>query len=405
MKSLYFMSILWKNLSRRKISTIAVIILLTSSITSLVITQTLSNYIQDITKQVQVNGIAKRTLQAGLETGTAKKSTSESINKILDFDHVIAAYSSFGRYASGISNLFEENNNLDGGIILSGANNAMLPKIIKGKAYTDNDHNVGVIPNKFYPSSSAFELTDYDDEGIINGESLIDKTVTLKCDGSGISYSFKVIGIYDVTVTLDDSNVCYVPNADVYNINEKYEKAIEESQEIIIVVADDYKNMNKIESNLLQAGFWVEPVSHTNTDMYILIELFGIALSTLLLVSCSFIILISTLRSVKNRTKEIGLMKAIGYKNIEVVSIQIAEAIFLGIISCIIGVIISFIGTNFLHSMLVDGDAFWAKITMNINIKSIVIAVIITIFIPIVGSVAAVVRIAKLSVVNALAGK
>lgn len=405
MRIVYFILTLWHNLSRRKLSTVTTIILLSASMVSLVLTQSLSIYVQNVTNTALINSIVKRTLLVGLETGTQNEPIENSILKIRNMDHVIAAYSSYGRFVSGTDESLKKSGKLDGSIILYGANNAMLPKIVKGQAYTDQDQNVGIIPSKFYPGSSAYELVNYDSAEIIDGESLIGKVLTLKLDESGETYSFKVTGTYDTSVTLDDNNVCYVPFTDIYNITEKYEKSKEDSQEFILVVVDNYKNINNVKLKLNQSGFWVENLSYTNTTLYILIEIFGIVLSSLLLVSCSFIILFSTLRSVKNRTKDIGLMKAVGYTNRMVAFIQISEAIFLGIISFALGIIISAVGIYLLHQSLIDGSAFWAKIPLSIDIKSILISFMLTVVIPILGSIAAIINIIKLPIIKSLAEK
>jgi cell division protein FtsX len=144
MRLSYFVSTLWYNLFRRKISTITAIILLSASMVSLVLTQSLSTYIQNVTNTALINSIAKRTLLVGLETGAQNEPIEDSIAKIRKMDHVIAAYSSYGRSVSGTTESLKITSKLDGNIILYGANNAMLPKIVKGQAYTDQDQNVGI---------------------------------------------------------------------------------------------------------------------------------------------------------------------------------------------------------------------------------------------------------------------
>lgn len=89
--------------------------------------------------------------------------------------------------------------------------------------------------------------------------------------------------------------------------------------------------------------------------------------------------------SVVERTREIGVMKALGFKDTQVLALIIMEGVTMSIIGCAIGVLVGFIGAHLLstHGLVISGgEAFTMsiqaspKITMGLMAETILLTIL-----------------------------
>ncbi|MGC8953337.1 MAG: ABC transporter permease [Desulfurococcus sp.] len=96
--------------------------------------------------------------------------------------------------------------------------------------------------------------------------------------------------------------------------------------------------------------------------------------------------------SVVERTREIGVMKALGFKDTQVLALIIMEGVTMSIIGCAIGVVVGFIGAHLLstHGLVISsGEAFTISIQASpkITVELMAETILLTILTGILGSI------------------
>ncbi|WP_276814114.1 ABC transporter permease [Desulfurococcus amylolyticus] len=96
--------------------------------------------------------------------------------------------------------------------------------------------------------------------------------------------------------------------------------------------------------------------------------------------------------SVVERTREIGVMKALGFKDTQVLALIIMEGVTMSIIGCAIGVLVGFIGAHLLstHGLVISsGEAFTISIQASpkITVELMAETILLTILTGILGSI------------------
>ncbi|ACL10819.1 predicted ABC transporter [Desulfurococcus amylolyticus 1221n] len=96
--------------------------------------------------------------------------------------------------------------------------------------------------------------------------------------------------------------------------------------------------------------------------------------------------------SVVERTREIGVMKALGFKDTQVLALIIMEGVTMSIIGCAIGVLVGFIGAHLLstHGLVISsGEAFTMSIQASpkITVELMAETILLTILTGILGSI------------------
>ena len=133
----------------------------------------------------------------------------------------------------------------------------------------------------------------------------------------------------------------------------------------------------------------------TNIVSYVLAAIAGISL-----VVSIFMIVVTTYMSVAERTKEIGVIRALGGRKKDISRLFTAESLILGISSAAIAIIVSFIGEFAINKALsgfLDGVSI-----VQISTSNIIFAIIIAVVIALLASLAPSGRAARLNTIEAL---
>lgn len=268
-------------------------------------------------------------------------------------------------------------------------------KVIAGKSLDETPTFSCIVPSLFYPFDTGESESNIN---YIDGERLIGSTITIKpfgdhfellynfCDNiynSGtdliylpaVEYKLKIVGVYYSGPT---SGGYY---SDIYVSEETGQEivqmAFEESEidmtdesNLIVkwwntpelrthyVNVDDYDNIDYVYDEISKIGISIANDSEMgiNPSIPIIANLFsvgGIILIIATLLLCLINIIQSTTSSLQSRKGEIGLLKAIGYKNKQIFSCLYFEQLSLTIKGCAIGAVISAVGiaiSNFIFS-------------------------------------------------------
>jgi len=136
-------------------------------------------------------------------------------------------------------------------------------------------------------------------------------------------------------------------------------------------------------------------------EVLTIIQIVLIAIAGISLVVASIGIMNTMLTSVMERTHEIGIMKAIGARNIDVMAIFIMEGILISIFGGLIGVILGFIGAQGFGNMS-GGFMQGVPLVPIINVSTIIIAITVAILVGVLSSLYPARKAAKMSPIEAV---
>ncbi|EEM99234.1 ABC transporter permease protein [Bacillus thuringiensis IBL 4222] len=167
------------------------------------------------------------------------------------------------------------------------------------------------------------------------------------------------------------------------------------------VVVNKYENLNNIKSIIEKEKFNVILKSELGDikDIHSYIKMIGFLLLSLTLIISIFNIISNTLESIRERMNEIGILKTVGYLNLDILKCFSIETLFISGLSVLLNLIISgslliiikFLSNKFLTIYFAD-----FKIDINDFILSNIICLILGITIPILSSLISLFKIAKI---------
>jgi ABC-type lipoprotein release transport system permease subunit len=151
---------------------------------------------------------------------------------------------------------------------------------------------------------------------------------------------FRIAGIYDINNSMFESVKVFVKNSDLKELaamgpNDYHQTIIrvndlERSREIADIISENHKEM--------EVRTWKE-ISTDLAMMVGLVEKFHAGFMVLILAALSFGIINTMLMVVLERTKELGMLTAIGMNKKKVFKMIMSETIFLSLIGGIVGMV------------------------------------------------------------------
>lgn len=261
-------------------------------------------------------------------------------------------------------------------------------KLKDGRMLDSADQNVAVIGGSL--SSSFFERPVG-----------INKMITIE------NRTFRVVGILD-----DESNNIYMPIQMAYQVLDGKENGKYDT--LIVKIKNEDKLdeiLSRIESKLMTSrhvtkknkDFTVissKKMQQRRAEMINSMNTFLLAIAAVSLIVGSVGIANTMFTSVLEKTKEIGIMKAIGARNNDILIIFLFNAMFIGTIGGIIGIILGAILSYFLPSIMRDSPL--ADTTIIVSLNSIAIALFVSIIVGILSGIIPAYQASKLKPVDAL---
>ncbi|SFL14890.1 ATP-binding cassette domain-containing protein [Lactococcus garvieae] len=219
-------------------------------------------------------------------------------------------------------------------------------------------------------------------------------TITEDMEISGVLQDMPMVGTLTSTEALKEiltaNNIDAMPNTAYVTVTDTDK------------VKDVTKAINEIKDNgkLVFASTNIGSMLDTITDITGIVSTVLAAIAGISLIVSIFMIVVTTYMSVAERTKEIGVLRALGGRRKDVSRMFTAESIILGLSSAVIAIGLAFAGQSIinkaLHS-LVGGNI--VQITSGHIIFAVIIALIIALF----SSLAPAARAARLNTIEALA--
>jgi len=108
--------------------------------------------------------------------------------------------------------------------------------------------------------------------------------------------------------------------------------------------------------------------------------------------------------SVLEKTKEIGIMKAIGARNSDILRIFLVHAALIGLIGGVLGIALGYVLSGFLPSLMGDSAGPLSRMAQGgvISMKSVILAIGISVIIGILAGTIPAIQASKLKPVDAL---
>ncbi len=244
-----------------------------------------------------------------------------------------------------------------------------------------------------------------------NYQALIGKTISfsyIAFDSSNrpvvIATSAKIAGMTDG----GQSGAMFIQNWSTMQNDLKKNNAVTEANYVAVEIKDTkavsatMKRINKLQSNGMQsfAGVSLTDIlstinTITSLASYVLAAIAGISL----LVS-AIMIIVTTYMSVSERTREIGVLRALGARSKDIRGLFTNEALLIGIISAIVGITIAYVGQIAMNTAL-NGLIHFSIV--QVSVGNVIFAVVISILIALIASFVPSRRAAKLNTIDALA--
>ena len=210
-------------------------------------------------------------------------------------------------------------------------------RIIEG-SYLDASSNGVIIGN---------ELAKRLDLGV--GDTLTIITRTAYDSPTGINLLVK--GIFSTGIGGIDRSVFYIP----FNVGQKLLDLENRATELVIIVKDPNEAINIVREIRLHGDYSIVPFQYNPILKYIntFSFVYSIFYAVILIVACSTIAN-TMIMVVFERTKEIGMMKAMGLNNLSVVGLLTLEAGIIGVVGSFLGTVIGGILSYWLKYQGVD---------------------------------------------------
>ena len=247
--------------------------------------------------------------------------------------------------------------------------------VIAGNSLAESPEFSCIIPHLFYP----FDVDIYGAKGLeyIDGESLIGKTITLNVGSAGFNMDFfdgidgrritipsfeielKVVGVYYTSVTADgDPSMVYISEDtgkelikiavdNVYEENSALTEFMNKPEfHNLHITVDDFDNLDKVYNEISEMNIYVVEgtelgINPSTTIISTIFNILSMLVTSSTLIISLIIIFQTSKNAIDNKKSEIGMMKAIGYKDKQIFSYITFEQIIITIRGFIIGVSVS----------------------------------------------------------------
>ena len=260
------------------------------------------------------------------------------------------------------------------------------------------------------PKTNEIVISEYLSDNILNKRQndLVGKNIKLylldssKTSPALLTKNLEISGIYKngKVNLINNSNYAYV----TYNtLEEIYSELDEELKPTEIKIEIDKKeNIEYVKKRMKKMGFELSNMEEYTNAIFNYLDIATYVLSSFsflsLIVSCIMMIIVFSI-NVLERTKEIGILRSLGFRKKDIKQIFKTEAILIGIFTGIFSCIISKILSSLINS--VTKSKFDISI-VNANLKYMIFGIILSILICIIGNIIPSRKASRLNIIDAL---
>lgn len=237
------------------------------------------------------------------------------------------------------------------------------------------------------------------------GEDIVGKTITLNAiiNDQPISEEFIISGIYTAgenNQMADTGNVAYVNYSDIEKLLDEVGAELEAN--IVYLVAANEDIASDIKTKISDLGYSGSTQEIMGDQMLTMLNILTFVLAGIAgisLIVSSIMILVVLYIGVVERTKEIGLLRAIGARSKDIKRIFVSEAFLVGLCSGVLGLSIAYLISILVNKLSMD--VFDMKV-MNVTLSYIIIGMGISIIVSIIASLSPATKASKLDPVESL---
>lgn len=268
-----------------------------------------------------------------------------------------------------------------------------ISKVAEGRMLGPSDSNVVVVGGKIA-------------NGFFDKNLGVNQLVTIE------DKLFRIVGILD-----DSSTSVYMPINTAYEILEDKEKGVYDS--VVIQIKDEdqlEQSIENIESKFLisrhvtkdKKDFTIRSNAQSNearAEMMSSMTTFLTAIAAVALLVGAVGIANSMFTSVIEKTKEIGIMKAIGARNNDIMIIFLLNAALIGLIGGLLGVVFGYLLSGILPSLMGEAGGIMSRMSSAgtiISLNSVILSLGMSVTIGIISGVIPAYQASKLKPVDAL---
>ena len=260
------------------------------------------------------------------------------------------------------------------------------------------------------PKTNEIVISEYLSDNILNKRQndLVGKNIKLylldssKTSPTLLTKNLEISGIYKngKVNLINNSNYAYV----TYNTLEEIYSVLDEElkpTEIKIEI-DKKENIKYVKKRIKKMGFELSNMEEYTNAIFNYLDIATYVLSSFsflsLIVSCIMMIIVFSI-NVLERTKEIGILRALGFRKKDIKQIFKTEAILIGFFTGIFSCIISKILSSLINS--VTKSKFDISI-VNVNLKYMIFGIILSILVCIIGNIIPSRKASRLNIIDAL---
>ena len=226
--------------------------------------------------------------------------------------------------------------------------------------------------------------------------------------------SFIITSIFDSGLADFDNNVAFI---NLSSLEEFFNYSSDDRNlELFLKDPQNIENQKEITQRIFEDEFiysWADMNSSLFSALKVERNVMFIILSLIIIVA-AFNIISGLTILVKNKTKDIGILKSIGVQNKSIVKIFFLVGILIGTSATIFGIVLGvtfslyvenlrqFLSNTFNISLFPEEIYFLSKMPSEINISSIILIAICSIFITIIVSIFPAMKAAKLDPIKSL---
>lgn len=269
--------------------------------------------------------------------GGAEPFTNSDIEKLKEIERVTSAEKGFSLTALGSNSVSYHDNETMIMQFISTSSNLMDSNLTEGEMPKEGEILV---------SNMLAEALNED----IIGKSI---DVNIVVDEKKITESFQVSGVYEST-----GNAVYMSYSDIESWFS--EEGVELEPNVLYLHADDADNADFIKEQVKDLGYTgsaQETMASMFTEMLDILTYVLAAVAGISLVVSAIMILVVLNISVVERTKEIGVLKALGARKKDIRRIFVSESFLLGVFGGLIGTVLTYLigfGLNHFTNKLFD---------------------------------------------------
>ncbi len=220
-------------------------------------------------------------------------------------------------------------------------------KVKFGKLFERDDENGVVIP---YGQAVAL--------GFNNPADSIGQEVKIKANGGGNEFITKILGVFG-----QDEKFVYstlIPQETALNWyketkTDELKKSDPNLYSSIIVRANNTSKVSEIKKAIDDKGYGAtsyEDIAKQMTRVFTIMQIVMGVVGGIALLVASLGIVNTMIMSVLERTKEIGIMKAVGARDKDVRSIFLSEASLIGLFGGLVGLLLGFLGSRLIQTIV-----------------------------------------------------